>query len=137
MNFGQTLKEIRLKNGDSLRSLGNKTDVFFTYIDKIEKGVNVINKKLLEKLIATYPLDEKILIDSYIKEMLPVNINLSDNNNENIYFKFLKSLDLEERKTIYSIILDKVELISLKNGSYEDKKEEIEKAKNLISQLKK
>lgn len=138
MNFGQTLREIRLKNKDSLRSLGDKAGVFFTYIDKVEKGVNSINKSLLEKLINVYPMDKKILINTYIKEMLPINADLTDENNdiEYIYFKFLKDLDLEDRKNIYYSIIEKIELSNFKNGSYEEKKKEIEKARIFISKLR-
>ena len=138
MNFGKTLKEIRLKNNYSLRGLADKIGISFSYLNKIERGETPINKNVFEKIISFFPLEKDLFIKSYINEFLPTNINLDDFvNAEEIYFKFLKSLDLEERKNIYSVILEKVELISLKNGSYEDKKEEIEKAKNLISQLKK
>lgn len=140
MSFGEVLKEVRTKNGDSLRRLGEKTDIFFTRIDKIEKGTNNINKEILEKLLEVYPNpnDKKKLLNAYIKDLLPSNTEkfLSDDNVENFYFNFLKDLNIEERKNIYTLILEKVELFSLKNGTYENKKSEIEKAKNIISGLK-
>ena len=51
MSFGKTFKEIRLKNNDSLRGLGEKIDISFSYIDQIEKGLRPINKDILEKFI--------------------------------------------------------------------------------------
>lgn len=125
MSFGEVLKEVRKKNGDSLRRLGEKTDIFFTRIGKIEKGTNNINKDILGKLIEVYsnPFDKKKLITSYIEELLPNNANfLISEDAESIYFKFLKTLPLEEKIKFYESILEKVELISLKNGSYESKK---------------
>lgn len=140
MTFGETLKEIRTKNGDSLRRLGEKTDIFFTRIDKIEKGTNNINKDILEKLLEVYPnpYDKKKLIIAYIEELLPANAekNLSDNNIEYIYFKILKTLPVSERIKFYTDILEKVELIALRSGTYDDKKDDIEKAKEIIKTLK-
>ena len=58
MSFGEVLKEIRLYNGDTLRSLGEKINLSFTYIDKIEKNGTPINKGFLEKLLIVYPLQK-------------------------------------------------------------------------------
>lgn len=142
MSFGEVLKEVRTKNGDSLRRLGEKTDIFFTRIDKIEKGVNNINKEILEKLLEVYPSinDKKKLLTAYINDLLPndtesILFNNSDTV-EKFYLNFLKDLSIEERKNIYTLILEKIEFFSLKNGTYENKKSEIEKAKNIISGLK-
>ncbi len=60
----------------------------------------------------------------------------SNDTVEKFYLNFLKDLSIEERKNIYTLILEKIELFSLKNGTYENKKTEIEKAKNIISGLK-
>lgn len=137
MNFGEVLKEIRLKNNYSLRNLADKIGISFSYLNKIERGETPINKNVFEKLISFFPLEKKVFIKSYINEFLPTNISLDNPiDTEYIYFKFLKTLTIEERKSIYNNILEKVELTSLKNGSYEDKKEDIEKAKKLISELK-
>ncbi|MCD7980115.1 MAG: helix-turn-helix domain-containing protein, partial [Fusobacterium sp.] len=37
MEFSKTLKKVRNENGDSLRKLGEKLGIHFTYVDKIEK----------------------------------------------------------------------------------------------------
>ena len=65
MSFGKFLKEIRLKNKDSLRSLAEKMELHFTFIDKIEKGTAPISKTFIEKIVDIYP-EEK----SKLKKML-------------------------------------------------------------------
>lgn len=82
MNFGQTLKEIRIKNGDSLRKLSEKTDIVFTYIDRLEKGTVPINKNLLEKIIKAYPLYKKQLERAYLDEIMPESLKGSTFNME-------------------------------------------------------
>jgi repressor LexA len=82
MNFGQTLKEIRIKNGDSLRKLSEKTDIVFTYIDRLEKGTVPINKNLLEKFIKAYPLYKKQFEKAYLDEIMPDSLKGSTFNME-------------------------------------------------------
>ena len=82
MNFGQTLKEIRIKNGDSLRKLSEKTDIVFTYIDRLEKGTVPLNKNLLEKTIKAYPLYKKQLEKAYLDEIMPESLKGSTFNME-------------------------------------------------------
>lgn len=71
MSFGKLLKEIRLANGDSLRSLANKMDLHFTFIDKIEKETSPISKTFIEKIVLVYPEEKKRLMKAYLKEILP------------------------------------------------------------------
>lgn len=142
MSFGKVLKEIRLYNGDTLRSLGKKINFSFTYVDKIEKNITPINKGFLEKLLVVYPLQENKLIKAYLKEVLPNNytFNKKDTNDinliENFYFNFLKDLNIEEKKNIYNSILEKLEFFSLKNRTYEKKKEHFQKAKEILKNIK-
>lgn len=82
MNFGEILKEIRIKNGDSLRKLSEKTDIVFTYIDRLEKGAVPINKNLLEKVIKAYPLYKKQLEKAYLDEIMPDSLKDSSFNIE-------------------------------------------------------
>lgn len=82
MSFGQTLKEIRIKNGDSLRKLSEKTDIVFTYIDRLEKGTVPINKNLLEKFIKAYPLYKKQFEKAYLDEIMPDSLKGSTFNME-------------------------------------------------------
>lgn len=82
MNFGKILKEIRLKNGDSLQRLAEKTEIVFTYIDKIEKGIRPINKDNLEKFIKVYPLYKKQFEKAYLDEIMPESLKDSTFNME-------------------------------------------------------
>ena len=82
MTFGEILKEIRLKNGDSLQRLAEKTEIVFTYIDKIEKGTRPINKDNLEKFIKTYPLYKKQFEKAYLDEIMPESLKGSTFNME-------------------------------------------------------
>ncbi|WGM54835.1 putative repressor protein CI [Fusobacterium phage vB_FnuS_FNU4] len=82
MSFGKTFKEIRLKNNDSLRGLGEKIDISFSYIDQIEKGLRPINKDILEKFIKVYPLYKKQLERAYLDEIMPESLKGSTFNME-------------------------------------------------------
>ena len=84
MAFGEILKEIRLKNGDSLQRLAEKTEIVFTYIDKIEKGTRPINKDNLEKFIKTYPLYKKQFEKAYLDEIMPESLKGSTFNMEEL-----------------------------------------------------
>ncbi len=59
MRFGKVLKKVRNEHKHSLRTLAEKTGIYFTYIDKIEKSEKPINNEILEKLVKEYPLDKK------------------------------------------------------------------------------
>ena len=82
MTFGKILKEIRLKNGDSLQRLAEKTEIVFTYIDKIEKGTRPINKDNLEKFIKVYQLYKKQFEKAYLDEIMPESLKGSTFNME-------------------------------------------------------
>jgi lexA repressor len=82
MAFGEIFKEIRLKNNDSLRGLGEKIDISFSYIDQIEKGLRPINKDILEKIIKVYPLYKRQLEKAYLDEIMPESLKGSTFNME-------------------------------------------------------
>lgn len=88
MSFGKLLKEIRLKNKDSLRSLAEKMELHFTFIDKIEKETAPISKTFIEKIIMVYPEEKAKLTREYLKEILPQTLQNEEPikivNNENI-----------------------------------------------------
>lgn len=88
MSFGKLLKEIRLKNKDSLRSLAEKMELHFTFIDKIEKETAPISKTFIEKIILVYPEEKTKLTKEYLKEILPQTLQNEEPvkvmNNENI-----------------------------------------------------
>lgn len=84
MAFGEILREIRIKNGDSLRKLAEKTDIVFTYIDRLEKGTVPINKNLLEKFINAYPLYKKEFEKAYLDEVMPDSLKNIKGNSKKI-----------------------------------------------------
>jgi len=84
MAFGEILREIRMKNGDSLRKLAEKTDIVFTYIDRLEKGTVPINKNLLEKFINAYPLYKKEFEKAYLDEVMPDSLKNIKGNSKKI-----------------------------------------------------
>lgn len=88
MSFGKLLKEIRLANKDSLRSLAEKMDIHFTFIDKIEKETSPVSKTFIEKIVLVYPNEKTRLSKEYLKEILPQALQNEEPikviNNENI-----------------------------------------------------
>ncbi|MEE0140011.1 helix-turn-helix domain-containing protein [Fusobacterium ulcerans] len=151
MIFGKVLKEIRTKKGDSLRKLGEKTGVVFTYIDKIEKGEKPINSEILSKLIKEYPLNKKELVEAYTKEMVPdfvveeikkdekaddfISLVKVSDNLEELYNMLFKGLELTEQKEILNTIVERLEVLSYKKGQLEENKDKIEKIKETLKKL--
>nr|DAE81027.1 MAG TPA: hypothetical protein [Caudoviricetes sp.] len=151
MIFGKVLKEIRTKKGDSLRKLGEKTGVVFTYIDKIEKGEKPINSEILSKLIKEYPLNKKELVEAYTKEMVPdfvveeikkdekaddfISLVKVSDNLEELYNMLFKGLELTEQKEILNTIVERLEVLSYKKGKLEENKDKIEKIKETLKKL--
>ncbi len=151
MIFGKVLKEIRTKKGDSLRKLGEKTGVVFTYIDKIEKGEKPINSEILSKLIKEYPLNKKELVEAYTKEMVPdfvveeikkdekaddfISLVKVSDDLEELYNMLFKGLELTEQKEILNTIVERLEVLSYKKGQLEENKDKIEKIKETLKKL--
>lgn len=59
MSFGIVLKNVRKQNGDSLRGLADKINLAFTFIDKVEKGLNPPSENMITRLLKVYPLQKK------------------------------------------------------------------------------
>lgn len=143
MSFGETLKDVRLKNGDSLRSLGDKLEVAFSYIDNIEKGKRPISKELFEKIVSCYPFNKDELIKAYCDEMLPTSIKdsfsqLKKQERKDLLldiFTLMKNLDIETKKNIMNSIVKELEYISLKQGNYDKTEKLFEKIKKKINEL--
>lgn len=137
MSFGKILKEIRLENGDSLRSLAEKTDIAFTYIGKIENQEKPIHKTNLEKFIKVYPLYKQKLTKAYLEEVLPDSIQKDiglkiEDNFLNDMKNLISALDKESQKLAFLYIIERLEITALKNGTYEKVKIMLEKAKEKI-----
>ena len=139
--FGEILKEVRIKNGDSFRSLADKIDIIFSYIDKVEKGVRPINKEMFSRLLKVYPLDKKKLVVAYTFEVFPENAIkdldlLKDTNDYEFIYKFLfENLTDEEKKSLLKNMFDRLEVDCYKKGTYEKNKEKLELIKSKIDKL--
>lgn len=134
--FGKVLKEIRIKNGDSLPKLGEKIPVAFSYIDRVEKGKTSISKKIFEKILEIYKFDNEKLIEAYCEEMLPEVVKKKMiKTNENKcdilleMFLLISKMDKKIKKNIILSIIERLEYISLKEGKYD-------KIKNILDQAK-
>lgn len=140
--FGEVLKEIRLKNTDTMRALSEKLDIVYTYVDKIEKGIRPINKNIFEKLLNIYPLDKKKLMIAYTLEVFPKNAIqnldlLQDLNDYEILYKFLfENLTDEEKKSLLKNMYDRLEVELFKKGTYENNKDKLNLIKSKIDNLK-
>ena len=141
MSFGSTLKEIRLRRGDSLRKLADNIDLPFTFINRVEKGINPPSETMIEGLLKVYPLEKKILSKAYSEEKLPDKV-LKELDFDNITEDFLdsilglvKTLDTSEQKNILNLIIEKIEYMSFKSGHYDEVKEMIDEAKEKINEL--
>ena len=141
MSFGIVLKNVRKQNGDSLRGLADKINLAFTFIDKVEKGLNPPSENMITRLLQVYPLQKKILSKAYAENELPEDV-LKELNFGNITEDFLdsilglvKTLDTEEQKNILNTILERIEYMSFKSGNYDKVKEMINEAKEKINEL--
>lgn len=141
MKFGVVLKNVRKQNGDSLRGLADKIDLAFTFIDKVEKGLNPPSENMIIRLLKVYPLQKKVLSKAYAEDELPEDV-LKELNFGDITEDFLdsilglvKTLDTEEQKNILNIILERIEYMSFKSGHYDKVKEMIDEAKEKINEL--
>lgn len=137
MSFGEILKEIRTENGDTLRQLADKAGVIFTYIHKVETGASPISKNLYEKLIKVYPLYRQKLTKAYLEEVLPESIKKEMNLKVDESFlsdmkNLIYALDKENQKIVFLCIIEKLEYIALKNGTYDEVKVMLEKTKEKI-----
>lgn len=135
--FGKVLKRIRQENNDSLRSLGEKINVVFTYIDKIEKGISPINRQILEKLIQEYPLKKDELMLAYLNEVVPESeikkikkVFEKNDNIKNVYQELLGELSSEERKDFFKDLVDK---LKVRSWNIDSPKEDIEEDNKTIA----
>ena len=139
--LGETIKRIRKEHGDSLRTLASKLGITFTYIDRIEKGINTISVPVFKKLLTAYPLERNILIKEYADEYIPseikevIGLKIETDFVDNI-FSIIKNLDVDTKKIILMGVIEKLEYVSLKNGTYELVKNILEEAKNKTESLK-
>lgn len=123
MSFGEVLKKIRLKNGDSLQRLAEKTEIVFTYIDKIEKNLRPINKDNLEKFIKTYPLHKKEFEKAYLEEILPESLkgDTFDINKQKIETIILPIFGKASAGSGYINLEQEIRYFPVKKGNFSEK----------------
>lgn len=151
MKFSEVLKSVRNSHGDSLRKLSEKTGINFSYIDKVEKEIRPVNSEFLEKIIKEYPENKKELISAYCTEMIPdfvieeirkparidelLLVIKNSESLEELYNMLFKELENDEQKEILNIIIDRLEFLSYKKGTYEKNKEKIEEFKKILAEI--
>lgn len=143
--FREILKKIREEKGDSVRSLGEKSEVHFTYISNIERGARPINKDVLSKIIKVYPDKERELTQAYLEEVLPESIVkkvlkdkkflLKDGRDEDLVNYLYSEATPENRKAVLELMILQREVEARKNGTYEERKKELETIKKEIEKL--
>ena len=149
MGFGEVLKQIRKKNGDSLRKLEEKINISYGYINQIEKSDRPVNENFFKKVIEVYPEDKDVLEKAYIEEVVSDDLiknivknnnlktdDISENDDYNKLIKLMLSdMDTVIKKEILKYMLTQRENISYKNGTYEKDKKMLEEIKKEIENL--
>ena len=139
MKFGECVRKIRNEKDESLRKLSEKTGIHFSYIDKIEKGDRPVNKEVLAQILKVYPDKEKELLESYLSEVLPINvqegIKIPLNKNDKIISYLMSDISEETRKEILKLMLIQRENESHRKGTYEKDKQELEIIRKEIEKL--
>ena len=143
--FREVLKKIREKKGDSIRSLGEKTEIHFTYISNIERGARPVNKEILSKIIKVYPDKERELTQAYLEEVLPDDVAkkvlqdnkflLEEGNDKELLNYLMADSTAENRKAVLELMILQREVEARKNGTYENRKAELEAIKREIEKL--
>lgn len=139
MRFGELLKKIRIENGLSLRELGNKAGINFSFIDKVEKELSPASENFLEKIIEFFPLNKDELVDAYTRTYLPQIVldNLKNKVEKNLIIEmFFEKLSVEDKKELLKNIVDKLEFQSYKKGTIEEDRAELENIRKEIEKLK-
>lgn len=107
-NIGKTIRELRLKNGDSLEDLGKKVNFNFSNLSKIERGERKPSIELLEQISTIYDVKlsyffgeegevpeewKEIGVEwvAFAKDMKEKNITPEEMNN---VLEFMKKMDL-------------------------------------------
>lgn len=143
MRFGKVLKKVRNEHKHSLRTLAEKTGIYFTYIDKIEKSEKPINNEILEKLVKEYPLDKKELINAYIAETIPgfvlkeikTPIKKTGNIIADMYNTLFEGFGIEEQKDILRMVIERLEILSFRNGTLQENAKKFDNAKEKITKI--
>lgn len=145
MNFGEVLKKIRKEKKDTVRSLAGKAGISYSFIGRVEKNSAPVSSNFVEKIAAVYKDREDELLNAYMLTKLPntmtdkLNKNskfLLENGNDEILANILYSESSPQfRKYILQLLVAQRELEAKNNGTYEERKQELEVIKKEIEKL--
>ena len=145
MSFSEVFKKIRNESGEALRKLADRIDMSHVYISKIEKGETPPSKNFLDKIIKAYPGHEKELVQAYLEELLPEDIAdrvikentllLQDDSYKALLNYLIEDSTKEDRKSVLELLVLQRELFARKNGTYKERKEELDAIKKEIEKL--
>lgn len=91
------IKELRKKNGDTLKSLAEKINYDYSNLSKIERGIYNPSLTLLQRIANVYGVDVRYLIESE-----------SEKEYTQAEQQFMQDLDIdsEERLKKYNLVID-------------------------------
>ncbi|QQT02530.1 helix-turn-helix transcriptional regulator [Peribacillus psychrosaccharolyticus] len=92
------IKELRIKHGDTLKNLAQKINYDYSYLSKIERGMNTPSLPLLKKIADVYEVDITYLIKIENKYTSAEQrfMHDIDTNLEDLAKKYNLSLDGQE-----------------------------------------
>ncbi|MEC2709746.1 helix-turn-helix transcriptional regulator [Bacillus thuringiensis] len=91
------IKEVRKKNGDTLKDLAKKINYDYSNLSKIERGFYTPSIELLKRISVVYNVNLQYLID--------MNLESECTRNENLFIEDIY-LDSDELFLKYNFILD-------------------------------
>lgn len=111
MSVGEKLEELRKNRGYTLRDLGDKLNVSYSHLSRIEKGHNIPNLVLLETIAdffgvkPSYFLDDDKTLTEYDEKFLDdIDLPLDELNKKYNLTVDGKKLTPDEIKTLVTFI---------------------------------
>ena len=137
--LGITLKKLRESRNLTIAELAVKAGLGRGTIGDIETGKNKSTIATVDTLSKALGLNKKER-EQIFASMLPKDIGkklLGDHSDEFLdgLLELLKLVEVEEQKSILTLITEKVEYIKLKNGDYKEAETLIQKVKEKIDEL--
>ena len=137
--LGITLKKLRESRNLTIAELAVKAGLGRGTIGDIETGKNKSTIATVDTLSKALGLNKKER-EQIFASMLPKDIGkklLGDHSDEFLdgLLELFKLVEVEEQKSILSLITEKVEYLSLKNGNYKQVEGLIKEVKEKIDEL--
>lgn len=145
MSFGEVLKKIRKEKNDTVRSLAEKAGISYSFIGRVEKDSAPVSSNFVEKIVKVYKDKESELFKAYMETKMPETMSeviskkgkfsLEDGNDEELIKYLYSETSPEYRKYILQLLVAQRELEAKNNGTYKERKEELEAIKKEIEKL--